>query len=648
MDPRHLKLYNEELHFIREMGKIFARNHPKVAGHLDLARGDCQDPYVERLLEGFAFLTSRIQLQYEEDFPEFSQHLLDIIYPDFLAPLPSMTVVQFNPEAELQDQGFELPRKTRLLSPRISEKKVQCEFQTTQDLKLWPLHIKDASYERQGNLHKKIKTALHPDIWKNTKSAIKLTLSSTNAQVKLNTLRTLDELPIYISGAGNKAGKIYETVIRNLHGIVLLSPDRKTVTTLNTEALTSTGYCHNTALLPESPQSFQGYRLLQEYFALPERFFFITLSNLQQALTSFDSKSVDIYFLLDSFDEGLLATLNSTNFKLFCTPVINLFTKDSDAVHLTKQPVKNRKNKEVTHYLPGHPITIDKGNPQHFEIYKILEVKGVTNYTQKDPIFSPFYSLNHHTINLESQYFYTLKRKKEIRESSSLSNKYKGNEFYISITDNTTKQNHSNEIKELRIKSLCTNRGLPLYLGNTTVNFTTPEESLPVKTVGGIQNIESFSTPKPAHEASEHTWKLINLLSLNHLSIANSNTKKNTQVLQELLQLQIHTQRVGDSTHTLQANQLQIAKGIDRVETRSIIHPLLIEGKMTYARGIQITITLEEEAFEGRSAFLFGSVLNHFFAQYVSINSFTQTVIHTLERGEIMKWPIQMGTQKIL
>jgi len=648
MDPRHLKLYNEELHFIREMGKIFARNHRKIAGHLDLGRGDCQDPYVERLLEGFAFLTSRIQLQYEEDFPEFSQHLLNIIYPDFLSPLPSMTIIRFKPDDELQADGFPLPKGARMLSPRISEKKVQCEYRTTQDLHLWPIVIDHASYLVSGSLSKEIRQSLHPDRWQKTRAAIKITLKTTRSNTPFKTLTTLDELPFYLSSNGDITGKIYEILLRNLHQIVITSSDKKTITLLEANALQPLGFDNAASLLPTAPQTFQGYRLLQEYFALAERFFFVALTQLQDALCQFDTQQLDIYFLLDAIDENLKTTLNTSHFELFCTPAINLFEKTSDAVHLTKQPAKKPQKNEITHYLPGHPIIIDKSNPQYFEVYKIQQVKGVTGYTQKAPVFQPFYSLNHSSLDRDKHYFYTLKRKVEMRESNAISHHYKGNDLYISIHDDSSPFPHDSTIKELRIKALCTNRGLPLYLGNTTINFTSPE-SLPVKAIGGIQNIIPFSTPKPSHLTGEHTWKLINLLSLNHLSIADdNNTEQNTQALKELLQLQLHTQQVNNSVQALHATQQQISQGIQQVQTQSIVHPLLIQGRMTYARGIEVTITLKEAAFAGSSAFLFGSVLNHFFTQYISINSFSQTVIETLERGEIMRWPIKAGTQKVL
>jgi type VI secretion system protein ImpG len=166
----------------------------------------------------------------------------------------------------------------------------------------------------------------------------------------------------------------------------------------------------------------------------------------------------------------------------------------------------------------------------------------------------------------------------------------------------------------------------------------------------GISNIENFTPPRPAHQMGKHTWKLINLLSLNHLSIADTgDNDESIKALRKLLELQIHTQRVGDiSQQYIQVFKTQIHRGLRKINSKKIVHPIFVQGKMTYARGIQITITLDEQAFEGGSAFLFGSVLERFFSQYTSINSFTQTIIRTLERGEIMKWPVRKGRQQSL
>jgi type VI secretion system protein ImpG len=661
MDPRHLQLYNEELYFIRQMGKIFAHNNPDVAGRLGLlGESQCSDPYVERLLEGFAFLSSRIQLQYEEEFPKFTQHLLDIIYPDFLSPLPSISIIQFNPDTsgKLNEEGFPVKRNTKLLSPRISPRKVQCQFRTTQNIHLWPIQITDVEYLFPENIPEKIKQELHPDISDHTLAVIKLSLQTTDDNIAISDLKNLDQLTMYLAGEGGQSGQLYEALLAHTKQIVLHNQhkNKTIIQLLDKESIRPTGFDEDTALLPVTRRGFQGYRYLQEYFAEPKRFMFISLQNLQQPLQHFTENTVDIYFLLSNRNDYLRKILGQDNIKLNCTPVINLFKKTADHVHLTKQPKRSKYRKndnDVSHYLPGYPIIIEKSQPRDFEVYRILSVKGLGNYQQEDVSFHPFYSLNHNTLDAKKQNFYTLQRHNEIRairDKDSKNSSYQGHEIYISIADSTGTLPYSSQIKELRIKTLATNRGLPLYLQSGRFSFTTPNDSLPVTQRNGITNIENFTPPRPSHQAGEHTWKLINLLSLNHLSIADEgDNEESIKALRKLLELQIHKQQVGDiSQQYIQVYITQINRGLRKISSKKIVHPIFTQGKVSYARGLQITITLDEQAFEGGSAFLFGSVLERFFAQYTSINSFTQTVIRTLERGEIMKWPVRKGRQRSL
>ena len=665
MDPRHLKLYNEELYFIRQMGKIFAENNPDVAGRLGiLGDNQCSDPYVERLLEGFAFLSSRIQLQYKEEFPKFTQHLLDIIYPDFLSPLPSMSIVQFNPDTtgKLKEDGFLVKRKTKLLSPRISPRKIQCQYRTTQDIHLWPIEISNVEYMFPEDMPDAIEKNLHPDVFDKTRAVLKLSLQTTDENIAFSDLKNLNELTFYLTGDGGQAGKLYEALLAHVQQVVLHHEHKRStrLELLDKESIKTTGFDDDVALLPITRRGFQGYRYLQEYFAEPKRFMFVTLNDLKRPLQSFPAiddnanNELELYFLLDQRDDDLRKILSIKNIQLNCTPVINLFEKTADHVHLTKRPKKTsyRKNrKAVSHYLPGYPIIIEKSQPRDFEIYRIMSVKGLGDYQYEDTFFHPFYSLEHSTLDAKQRNFYTVQRHNEIRaiRDKDSDSYYQGYESYISIADDIEGLPYAAGLKELRIKTLATNRGLPLYLRSKRITFSTPNDSLPVTLREGICNIENFTPPRPAHQAGKHTWKLINLLSLNHLSIANDDNEESIQALRKLLELQIHTQRVGDASQQyIQVYKTQINRGLRKVTTTKIVHPIFVQGKITYARGLQITITLDEQAFEGGSAFLFGSVLERFFAQYTSINSFTQTIVKTLERGEIMKWPVRKGRQKSL
>lgn len=661
MDQRHLELYDEELHFIREMGKVFAANHPETAGHLDLNSNKCSDPYVERLLEGFAFLTSRIQLKYEQSYPELTQNILDIVFPDLLSPLPSMTIIQFNPDTQgkLSQDGFPVPRQTKLLSPQLRGAKIKCEYRTCHSLHLWPIEISGAEYILPENLPQTIKSTVHKDVLKKNKAAIKITLKTTS-DIPLSELTALKNLSIYLDASGNIASKLHEALTARCQAFLVHHKTGQTFTSAP-DQIKPQGFDEKEAILPTTKQGFQGYRLLQEYYTLPERYMFVTLSNLQPSLSQSSDTEVDLFFLLDQLDDTLIETTKAENFKLFCTPAVNLFQKQTDQVHLTKQAhhkktsKKRRSSKEISHYLSGYPVIPENSSPRSYEIYRILDVRASGSYQQDEIEFHPLYSISSNSLNAEKRNFYSLQRHAEIfrknqrnSRQTGYENKYKGNDIYISLSsDNDKSLPYSEDLKELSVRALCTNRGAPLYLPKRT-SFSTPNDSFPVVR-DGIQNIHEFTPPKPAHGFSEHTWKLINLLSLNHLSIADpKQPEKSLEALRQLLRLQIHSERVGDSNAHLRALNTQIDHGLQAIETKDITDAIYVDGRITYARGLQIKITLEEASFGAHSPFLFGSILDIFFAKYSSINSFTQTILYTLERGEIMKWPIRMGTQNNL
>ena len=148
MDPRLLRHYNQELGHLREMGAEFAHQFPKIAGRLGMDGIEVNDPYVERLLEGFAFLAARVQLKLDAEFPRFTHRLLEILYPQFLAPTPSMLVAQF--KADINDPnlatGVTVPRGTAMRSLLGKGDETACDFRTAQAVELLPIEIASVGY----------------------------------------------------------------------------------------------------------------------------------------------------------------------------------------------------------------------------------------------------------------------------------------------------------------------------------------------------------------------------------------------------------------------------------------------------------------------------------------------------------------------
>ncbi len=626
MNPQLLGYYNQELQFIRKMGTEFAQRYPKIAGRLDLGGTECADPYVERLLEGFAFLTARIQLKLDAEFPRFTQHLMEMVYPQYLAPTPSMTVVQF--EADLNggvtEQGFLLPRQTVLRSSTISEGHGTCKFRTAHEVMLWPLRLTEASYLPRGEAGRFVVPGLE-----GVKAGIRLRLETTGG-IKFSQL-ALDQLPLYLRGSGGIPTQLYELLLGHALAVVIQPNENNTDgwrEVLNRRTIQATGFDDKQALLPSGPRSFQGYRLLREYFTLPERFLFVDLCGLQRVLQRCDEvEALQIVILLDTELNELEDRVSIDNFSLFCTPAVNLFPNRADRIHLS-------------HKSTEHHIIVDRTRPRDYEVFAVTEVEGFGSSSAPEQVFRPFYSLQDKMTDQDNHAFYTLRREPSLgsatRSQVTRSTPYQGSETYISLVD-THEAPYPSQLKQLGIQTLCTNRDLPQFMltGQTKTDFTLAIGA----PVNAVHCLTQPTDPKPAYPDGEHAWRLISHLSLNYLSLLNDNEEEGAAALRELLRL------YGDFTDPSIGKQIE---GLLSIDSDAVVRRIPVKGPMSFGRGVEIKINFNEHAFEGTGAFLFGAVLDRFFSKYVSINSFTQTVVTTRERGEIMRWPVRTGTRTLM
>src|SRR5262245_3178108 len=217
MDPRLLRYYNQELQHLREVGAEFAREFPKIAARLGMEGIEVTDPYVERLLEGVAFLAARVQLKLDAEFPRFTQRLLEMVYPNYLAPAPAMLVAQFR--ADLNEpnlaRGFVIPRGSAMRGQLGKDDQTACEFRTAHDVTLWPIEIVAAEYFSYA-----------PDlpltqlpIASRVKGGVRLKLRTT-AGLVFNQL-AIDRLRLFLSGADEVAYKLYELAIGASLGVLV-------------------------------------------------------------------------------------------------------------------------------------------------------------------------------------------------------------------------------------------------------------------------------------------------------------------------------------------------------------------------------------------------------------------------------------------
>jgi len=624
MDPRLLKYYNRELQHIREMGGEFAREYPKIAGRLGLEGFECADPYVERLLEGFGFLAARIQMKIDAEFPNFTRHLLEMVYPHYLAPTPSMAVVRFQPdltEGSLA-AGVPLPRGTVLKSLLGKGDQTPCEYRTAHDLKLFPLEVVEGRYYPGRDLG-----ALGlPDLG-DVKGAIRIRIRTTGGQ-PFNEV-ALDRLPFFLRGPDELPMRIIEQILGNGLAVVIKSAGGgdKHVEVLDRSHIGLLGFADDQSLLPADLRSFQGYRLLQEYFAFPDRFRFVEFTGLESTVRRLRSDALDLVVVLDRTVSELEDAVDASNFQLFCTPAINLFPRRADRIHLSEN-------------VNEYHVVVDRTRPMDFEVYDVVELEGHGATAEERREFLRFYAMHDQSASRERRTYYMIRRLPRVVSSalrrSGPRSHYVGNETFVSLVDAEQAPYHP-DLRQLSVRVLCTNRDLPLYMpvGKGTTDFSL-EEGAPVE---AARCVAGPTMPKPSHAVGETAWRLINHLSLNYLSLIDSDRQSGAAALRELLQI------YGDTAEPFVRKQVE---GVRSVGSRPVTRRLRAPGPITFGRGLEVTLTLDEASFEGTGVFLLGAVLEQFFSRYVSINSFTETVVKTVDRGEVMRWPMRTGRRHAL
>lgn len=624
MDRRLLRYYNRELQHLRGAAGEFAREFPKVASRLSLDEFACGDPYVERLLEGFAFLAARVQLKLNAEFPQFTQSILETVYPHYLSPTPSMAVLQFAFDAAQSglENGFEIQRGTVLRSVIGSDDRTACEYRTGHPVTLWPVKVIQAQYYARD-----LGSLAPPASMASAKAGLRIRLE-TPADMAFSNL-DLDALTFYIRGTEDFPMQLYEHIFA--HGTnVLVQPTEKPFAwqrVLPVSDICQVGFTDEEALLPVGARSFLGYRLLHEYFAFPQRFLFFRLKGLRECIKRCESNAIDLVILFDREELELEDRIDAGNFVLHCTPVINLFPKRADRIHLSDKSTD-------FHVVPN------RTRPMDFEVYQVLKVTGYGVQADEKQAFAPFYSATDIDENNGGGAYFTVNRiPRMMSNREKLQGRrsgYGGSEVFLSIVDSAAAPYHS-ELRQLAVETLCTNRDLPIQMavgrGKTDFNL---DISSPVESV---RCLSGPTSPRPSTAEGEVSWRMINHLNLNYLSLVDSPDGKGSAAIRDLFRLYC-------DTRDLQTRKL--IEGVLSVNSRPVTRRISDQGQIAFVRGLEVALEFDEAAFEGTGVFLLGAVMNVFFSKYVSINSFTETVIKTRERGEIMRWPASIGTRHTL
>ena len=599
MDDNLLHYYERELTYIRELGAEFARKYPKIAGRLLLEKDKCEDPHTERLLEAFAFLSARIHKKIDDNLPEITESLLGIIYPHYLSPIPSMSIVRFEPVKQgMPPAGYHIPKGTVLYSKPVGG--TACRFSTSYPVTLWPIEVVSAGLADPA---KQVAGAV---------KALTIELKSTGG----SSLSALQELRFFLNGQHQHIFHLYELIFNNVCRVEIniKAESGKTETvTLDPDTILPVGFRDEEIMLPYPKRSFPGYILLFEYFCFPEKFLFFDIQGLNRLGKQVTGDAMEIVLYLDRAPKPDLVVTRDT-FCLGAAPVINLFERVAEPI---------RVSKEKTEYRVIPDIRRQTAN-EIYQIEKVVSAAGADGREGSE--YRPFYSIRHHLEDSDARkkrVFWHMERRPSEKKGDG------GTEVYLSFADlDFRPADPGAEIVTAYLT--CTNRDLPSRLP-----FGDPAGDFDIEAAGQIARISSLIKPTPTRRPSlggAHQWQLISHLSLNYLSIVEGGEEG----LKEILKLY-------DFENTPSTRQ-QIA-GIVKVSSEHITRRM---GR-SFCRGVHVTIQFDEDKYVGSGLFLFASVLERFLAQYVSVNSFTQLEAKVIQRPEVLKkWPPRSGNRILI
>ncbi len=609
--------YEQELRYLRELGKEFAEQHGEVAAGLKMEAGQWADPHVERLLEGFAFLAARIHRRMDEDFSEVSQTLLNVVYPQYLRPIPSMSVVQMEVDPDQgHTSGLTVEAGQSLVSPPAKGSGVRCRFQTCYPVTLWPVGVGKAKWRSPHGL----------DLGRREKEVAAVLSVGLECQggLRFGELE-MGRIRFFLDGDLPLTTTIFELLDNNCQEILIRdpsNPDRAPVV-LPGSALVPVGMEEGDGILPLARSAFLGYRIIQEYFAFPQKFLFFDLTGLEAVTTADWGPNAEVLFLLRSFpgsdrQEALERGVTSDTVRLGCTPVVNLFKTESEPIRVSQRR---------TEYLVRAKGATKEFSP---EVFSIDRMEAVVGGTPKRVPLEPFFSYRSRESKGGAPAFWHFRRFPSNWLEDGATDM---SVAFVDPAGDTIQPNFPSVTAGLT----CFNGTLPTKLPiGTAVDFHAEEgEGSALKRIVSLMHP---TAPIQPPLGSSTFWRIVSQLSLNYLSLVDGGG----DAIRELLRLY----NFGD--HEIGEKHIS---GISRVESEPLYARVRGEHGLSFARGRKVTIEFDGSLYPGGGAYLLASVLERFLGLYSSMNSFSKLVAKVRSKQKtytLREWHPRAGQKPLL
>ena len=604
------RYFEEEMRYLREAGRAFAEAHPEQARFLNVDSVSDRDPYVERLFEGFAFLSGRIHERLDDELPQYTESLLSLLHPHFLKPVPSLTVVALEPKPGLVQGTREFERGTEVRSAPVGPEETVCRFRTAQPVRVQPLSLREAR--------------LHWSPEGPSRARLRFTLLEG---ATLGALTGLDRLRLYLHADAALASTMHRFFTRHVRAVTFRPAPPRTGTAPSSGAPATTlrgqewvqpvGLEHESGLLPYGPRTFQAFRLLHEYMCFPRRFWFVDLCGLDRFAPADEVEAFDVVVHFDrSYPSD--KSFDADNLRLGCAPAVNLFEEDAEPIRLEG-------------LMPEYRVVPSARRRRSVQTYDVLSVTGIEDETGRRHEYTPFFSFQHHAPTWgpsskataskaaeEARYFRTTRR----TGPSGVP------EVFLSLGARAQREEPAGRRAEtLSVATRCTNGTLPREeLQEGMLNRLAPDQP----DVVAPRNLTRPSLILQPPGRGSFLWELVSHLSLNHVSVASP------EALKGLLSLY-------DWTRTdANARRLEGIKDVRWAEKE-----ILREGAVL--RGTEVRVEVQEGHFADEGDLcLFGAVLSRFLSLYATLNSFVHLQIVVIPSGQAYRWTPRRGTQPLL
>ncbi|MGE8537659.1 MAG: type VI secretion system baseplate subunit TssF [Acinetobacter sp.] len=598
-----LPYYEKQLQEFGQQSREFAQKYPKIAQRLALNREQIDDPHIERLIQAFALISARIDKKLHDSYEVFTRSIFEVMFPQYLKPFPACSVVSFGDShkiSKLKDCQL-IPKQTILKSKSL--RGVQCEYRTANPVELLPIALKTLNFKTHASAH----IHLHRN------ATFIFGFEILNQQQRLLEQK---KLPIYLDAISNFPLQVLDCIFKPETRFVIRIQDQEIDITNPFELI---GFTEAESVLPIDQHTQHAYRLLTEYFCFPEKFNFLNLNlsflkTLNIEITEFELK---IHFQMNLNDQAIIrnySELNSANFKLFATPVVNLFPKQAEP-------------QKIDHQHLEYSLISDIHHPEFFQVYAITEMNLLREKSEKNQVGSsysvlPFFAMSHYQADV--QFFYHLRPENDNNNSTEL--KY-------SIISKSLKP-HQISSDFVSIQLLCCNRDLPYESYNKNQNtLSLNDHSL----IRKATLLKRPNLPYYFGQKLQEQWRIISHLSLNNLSLMQGDAVSHIKELLELYNLP-QSQENRLIINSIQAIQFSLTQKLHQHTP----FPLFV-------RGVKVDIQIDTEVFRGASLYIFVQILNHIFNLKVQMNSYVDMhVIDAKSKQELYQCVQQIGGKRLL